>query len=64
VHFDYSSLFSDVHAEKVGNPENQKPLETVKKPIKTKTRAMKMSQICLRIKLCMREIILRFEMKF
>jgi hypothetical protein len=43
----------------VGNPKNVK---TVKKPIKTKQSAMKLSQIRRRIELCMREIILRFVM--
>jgi hypothetical protein len=39
-------------------------VKTVKKPEKknpTKYCAMKLSQICPRIELCMREIILRFE---
>jgi hypothetical protein len=37
-----ASLFSDAQAERVGNPE--KNVKTVKEPIKTKMRAMKLSQ--------------------
>jgi hypothetical protein len=40
----------------------KKKVEIVKDPIKTKQSVMKLSQIRRRIELCMREIILRFEM--
>jgi hypothetical protein len=42
--------------------EIRKIVKTVKEPEKTKYCAMKLSQIRRRIELCMREIILRFEM--
>jgi hypothetical protein len=65
VHFDYLSLFSGTQAEKVGNPgkkcENCKRAKNKTKQNKTKYCAMKLSQIPRRIELCMREIILRFE---
>jgi hypothetical protein len=40
----------------------KKVVKIVKEPKKTKYYAMKLSQIRRRIELCMREIILRFEM--
>jgi hypothetical protein len=46
-------------AEKVGNPKNI--VKTVYEK-KNKYYAMKLNQIRRRIELCMREIILRFEM--
>jgi hypothetical protein len=62
AHLDYLhlSLFSGTQAEKVGNPKTI--VKTVKELIKPKYYAMKLSQIRRRIELCMREIILRFEM--
>jgi hypothetical protein len=56
------SLTTGTQAEKVGNRKN---LKTVKEPEKNpKYCVMKLSQIRRRIKLhvCMREVILRFEM--
>jgi hypothetical protein len=43
------------NAEKVGNLKKKK---NVKEPMKTKMRALELSQIRRRIELCMREIIL------
>jgi hypothetical protein len=55
--------------QKVGNQKKKKKkrkkkrnVKTVKEPIETKMRAMKLSQIRRRTELCMRELILRFEM--
>jgi hypothetical protein len=42
--------------------EIQKNVKTVKELIKTRKRAVKLSQIRRRIELCMKVIILRFEM--
>jgi hypothetical protein len=42
--------------------EIRKKIKTVKESLKTKQSAMKLSQIRRRIELCMREIILPFEM--
>jgi hypothetical protein len=42
--------------------EIRKNVKSVKEPTKPKS-AMKLSQICRRKELCMRNIILRFEMK-
>jgi hypothetical protein len=42
--------------------EIRKNVKSLKEPIKTKQSAMKFSQIRRRIELCMREIILRFEL--
>jgi hypothetical protein len=55
VHFDYSSLFSDVQVEKV---EIKKKIENLKSHLmKTKQSAMKMSQIRRRIELCLRYLL-------
>jgi hypothetical protein len=63
VHFDYLSLFSGTQAEKVGNPtEIFKKCENCIKAERNKYCAMKLNQICRRIELCMREMILRFGM--
>jgi hypothetical protein len=53
-------FFSGTHAEKVGNPG--KKCENSKRAGKNKRNAMKLSHICRRIELCMREITLNFEM--
>jgi hypothetical protein len=60
AHFDYLCLFGGTQAEKVGHPK--KNCENCIRAEKTKYCAMKFSQIRQRIELCMREIILRFEM--
>jgi hypothetical protein len=52
---------SDAQVEKVGNPK-KKCKNWKSRRIKTKQSAMKLNQIRRRIELCLREIILRFEM--
>jgi hypothetical protein len=61
VPFDYSSLFSDAQVEKFGN-QWEKMWNWKSRRMKTKLSAIKLSQIRRRIELCLREIILRFEM--
>jgi hypothetical protein len=59
VRFDYSSLFSDAQVEKVRNSgEKIWKLEELSDENQS---AMKLSQICQKIELCLREIILCFQ---
>jgi hypothetical protein len=52
--------FDDAQVEKL--EIRKKRVKTVKEPIKAKQSAIKLSQIRRRIELCMRKIILHFEM--
>jgi hypothetical protein len=62
AHFNHSSLFSDAQVEKVGNPEKKICENSKSHRMKTEESAMKLNQIRRRIELCLREMILRFEM--
>jgi hypothetical protein len=61
AYFDKSHLFSDVQANKFGNPKCYDWKDPKKKP---KQNAMKYRKIRRMIELCMREMIFRFEMNF
>jgi hypothetical protein len=60
-HFDCSSVFSGSQVEKIGNP-GQKCENWKNHRMKNNKSAMKLSQIRRRIEICLREIIVRFEM--
>jgi hypothetical protein len=57
----FKGLFNGTKSKNVGNP-GKKCKNCIRAEKKTKYCAMKLRQIRRRIELCMREIILRFEM--
>jgi hypothetical protein len=58
VHFNYSSLFSDAQVEKVGNPKKNVKTE---RAVGSKPECHEIDPKLSKDRICLREIILRFE---